>query len=224
MGRAPPGASELGVTQVVKWLGRLVSPALILGSLWYFDANPRILLFTFIFITVVQILQIKWFMHLGRSGRYRPLIETWTRPPTEAETNWAKRYVRMKDAATDLRTLLFLIGTLSLFAFMLAHINREQALDFSFETFIDEVLFALALTAIYLVESLVLRETAMDLDESEAMNFHYGSTRITVLALAVLFAGAGVAFLQMSEREVSPWVIMGPLIVTKHLFESRKGG
>jgi hypothetical protein len=41
MGRAPPGPPELCITQVVKWLGRLVSLTLILGGLWYLDANPR---------------------------------------------------------------------------------------------------------------------------------------------------------------------------------------
>ena len=198
---------------------RLVSLALVLASLYVFDANPRALLFAFILTTLAQVLLVKSFLHWGRTLGFRTFVEGRTRAPTAAETKWARDYVKLENAATSLTSILLLIGGLALFAFMLAHVNQDKELDFNFATFSEEMALAAALTLIYVLETLVLRDTALDLDQPEAVNFHYGSQRITVLAFAVLFAGAAIAFLQATGKEISPWVLMGPLIVLKHGFD-----
>ena len=48
------------------------------------------------------------------------------------ETEWARNYIGMKDAATNLRMLLLLIGMLSFFAFIFAHVDQQKELDFDF--------------------------------------------------------------------------------------------
>lgn len=128
----------------------------------------------------------------------------------------------LENAATTLGSILMLIGGLTFFAFMLAHLDQHKELDFNLATFSEEITFAVALTVIYVLETLILRDAALDLDQPDALNFHYESQRITVLALSVLFAGGALAFVQASGRETSPWVLMGPLIVLKHGFDLRK--
>ena len=201
------------------WLGRLVTLGVVVWSLWYFEANPRVLLFAFILITVAQVVQVKLFYSLARSPRFRSFVISRTRNPTKAESEWAENYVKLQNAATNLPQVLMMIGILTLFAFMLSHVDQHKELDFDFATFAGEMTFALGLTALYIIESLVLGETVMDLDRPPSVNLHYESRRITALALAVLMAGAGIAYLQSTGQGTSPWVIIGPLLVMKYAFD-----
>ena len=116
---------------------------------------------------------------------------------------------------------MMVLAGLSFFAFALTHVDQHKELDFAWPVFVDEMALALGLTLVYVVESLVVGETPIDFDEPAAMNLHYSSRRITVLALAVLLGGGIIVWYQTTGRDVPTWIIAGPLLLLKHLFDQK---
>ena len=61
----------------------------------------------------------------------------------------------------------------------------------------------------------------MDFDEPEVVNLHFSSRRITVLAFAVLMAGGAIVWYQIAGRDVPAWIVAGPLLLFKHVFDQK---
>lgn len=207
-------------------LGNVVSLGAVAASLYWFDAEPRVLFFVFLLTTLAQLVQIHVFLGLAR-GRRAPrvghLLLRCTRPPTPREETWAKSAATQENAAKNFFDFAFLWGALTLFAFILLHVNASKELDFEWGVFAEELALALGLTVIYVVENLFMRETPMDFEQPDMMNFHFSSRRYAVLAFAVLTGGAVVVWLQVTGRNVSAWALTAPLLLWKHGFDLPSG-
>jgi hypothetical protein len=105
------------------------------------------------------------------------------------------------------RTHVVVIAFLATLAFVLVNVNARKELDLDLATLGHDVRWALGPALIYLVQGAVTKTLAMDPRD------------VTILAFAVLSAGAIVAGRQMMGLTSSGWVVLGPLLVFRFLFD-----
>ncbi len=152
-------------------LGSWISLGLVAGSLYWFDADARVLLFAFLITSVFQFVQVEIYLRLARGrqrSRFGSFLLASTRPPTAAEKEWARSAIAQENAMSSFAHFMMVLAGLSFFAFMLTHVNQSKELDFAWPVFVDEIALALGLTLVYVVESLVGGETPIDFVEPDA--------------------------------------------------------
>jgi hypothetical protein len=120
--------------------------------------------------------------------------------------------------STYLVMLLF-IGTL---AFVLTNVDARHKVDVDASDVIRDVSWAGVLAVMYLVEGLMSQAIVIDPSASIETNLGYNNRDLTLLAFAMLGAGAVVVMRQMTGRTSSGWVVLGPLLVFRFLFDLKK--
>jgi hypothetical protein len=122
---------------------------------------------------------------------------------------------RLVGFPTYLVMLLF-FGAL---AFVLTNVNARHELDVDGPAVIRDVGWAGVLAAMYLVEGLMSRTIVIDPAASIETNLGYNNRDLTLLGLAMLGAGAVVVVRQTTGRTSSGWVVLGPLLLFRFLFD-----
>jgi hypothetical protein len=116
-------------------------------------------------------------------------------------------------------TYLIVMAVLSAFAFMLANVGADRELHVDPLDTVDAVSWAIAIGAVYWVNSLLNRVIVIDVRQTLAQNLGYNTREVTVLAMAVLTAGLIVAIRQNMDLGSTGWTVMGPLLGYRFLYE-----
>ena len=119
-------------------------------------------------------------------------------------------------------TYLVILAFLGTLAFVLTNVNARHEIDVDAATLIRDVSWAGVLAAMYLVEGLMSRTIVIDPAASIETNLGYNNRDLTLLAFAVLGAGAVVVVRQVTGRTSSGWVVLGPLLVCRFLFDLKR--
>jgi hypothetical protein len=86
-----------------------------------------------------------------------------------------------------------------------------------------DVQWAAVLGLMYWVQSLASRTIVIDAGASREMNFGYSTRELTVFAVAVLTAGGAVMVRQIAGKPATGWVVLGPLLAFRFLFDLAAG-
>jgi hypothetical protein len=108
---------------------------------------------------------------------------------------------------------------LAAFAFVLANVDQHHELDADLPTVLDDLGWSVRLAAIYWLESLLARTTVLDPLASNEVNLAHNTQEIVVLACATLAAALVVVFRQAHNLGSSGWVLLGPLLAFRALFD-----
>ena len=111
----------------------------------------------------------------------------------------------------------FTMAFLSFLALVLGNVNADHELELNLAQFEKDLQWASALAAVYWVQSLLSRTTVIDPRARWDVNVGYNTREITILALAVLFAGAVVVVRQANDLPASGWAVLGPLFAFRFL-------
>ena len=185
--------------------------------------RPPVLVYQFILAYALRLVTIRLMQQAV--ARNTPALTasmtSLTTPPAPGASSSPLRDERSQRPvgfSTYLVILLFM-GTL---AFVLTNVNARHELDGDAATFVRDVSWAGVLAAMYLVEGLLSRVIVFDPAASIETNLGYNTRDMTLLAFAVLGAGAVVVVRQMAGRTSSGWVVLGPLLVFRFLFDLKR--
>jgi hypothetical protein len=211
----PPG----GPTRTRAILANVIALALTLGTVLLTGMNPRVLLFAFILTYMGQLILLDLLLRIHRrhpsEGTLR-ILRWVTRAPLPGQIP-APLVEEKSGKAQRLGGYLLVWGCLTLFAFILAHVNADRELDFAWPGFAGELAWACLLTAVYLGQDLLARSLVVDFKSSAETNFGYNSSEVGMLGCAVLLAAAFVVVRQSMGAGSSAWVVMGPLVAMRHV-------
>jgi hypothetical protein len=104
-------------------------------------------------------------------------------------------------------------------AFVLANVNQHHEVDVDVATVLEDARWSLRLAAIYWVEGIVARTTVLDPGAPIEVNLGYNTREVVVLAFATLTAGVVVMVRQANGLNRSGWVLLGPLLAFRSLFD-----
>lgn len=125
--------------------------------------------------------------------------------------------------AAGLGAYFAVLAFVAFLAFVLMHVDADRELDVDLATALRDVGGGVLFGALYWSESLAARSILVDPSASRPVNFGYNSREITVLALAALTGGAIVMFRQSAGLPPSGWVIAGPLLAWRFLYDVLAG-
>jgi hypothetical protein len=111
------------------------------------------------------------------------------------------------------------MAVMGLFLFLLANVGPDQKLHVTPGHAMEDLSWALLIAAVYFVNSLLTRAVVIDPAQSLKVNLGYNTREVTVLALSVLAAGVVVMYRQNNDLPQSAWVVMGPLLGFKFLYD-----
>jgi len=115
------------------------------------------------------------------------------------------------------------IAFLAVLTFALSHVNAEREIEIDLASFSNDLRWGLALGLMYWLQSVASRTIVIDPGASREINFGYNSRDLVVFACAVLTAGAVVMVRQIAGRSPSGWVVLGPLLAFRFLFDLSNG-
>lgn len=182
--------------------------------------RPQVLLYAFILTYVAQLFTIEALIHLNRAGspRWKRVARRLTSPPEPGRESYPVTN-ESTGQTTGLSGYLIVTAVFSFFGFMLANVNAERELDLDAETLASDVAWALFVTAVYWAQDLVSQSLVIDFAAPRRVNYGYNTKAVTVLALGVLTAGAVVVVRQELGQDPSGWVVLGPLLAWRTLYD-----
>ncbi len=182
--------------------------------------RPQVLLYAFILTYVAQLFTIETLINLNRTGspRWRRVVRRLTSPPEPGREPYPVTN-ESTGQATGLGGYLFVTAVFSFFGFMLANVNADRELDLDAETLASDMVWALFVTAVYWVQDLASRSLVIDFAAPRRVNHGYNTKAVAVLALGVLTAGAVVVVRQELGQGPSGWVVLGPLLAWRTLYD-----
>ena len=83
--------------------------------------------------------------------------------------------------------------------------------------------WASRLALLYWLQSLLAGTTVIDPDASREVNFGYNTREVTILAFATLTAGLVVVVRQANGLAASGWVLLGPVLAFRFLYDLSAG-
>lgn len=182
--------------------------------------RPQVLLYAFILTYVAQLFTIEALIDLNRAGSpwWKRVVRRLSSPPEPGREPYPVTH-EGTGQATGLGGYLFVTAVFSFFGFMLANVNADRELDLDAETLASDAAWALFVTAVYWVQDLASRSLVIDFAAPRWVNHGYNTKAVTVLALGVLTAGAVVVVRQELGQGPSGWVVLGPLLAWRTLYD-----
>ena len=178
--------------------------------------RPQVLLYAFILDYVLRLTTIA----TVSMPAFRMAMPFITRPP---HANQQSSPVRRGDGPGSVPggfgTYLVLMAALTFFAFVLVHANEDQELSLDLRTFEQDLMWGILLGLVYWSEGLATRSIVIDPTARPETNFGYNTREVTVLALAVLTAGAVVAARQQMGLPASGWAVLAPLLAWRTIYD-----
>ena len=181
--------------------------------------RPQVLLYAFIIDSALRLLTIealtRSFSRQGWLNRMGPLISSLpaggqqSSPFVDEET---KRPIGFGG-------YIVVIAFLAVLTFMLCHVNAEREIEIDLASFSNDLSWGLTLGLMYWLQSVASRAIVIDPRASREINFGYNVRELVVFAFAVLTAGAVVMIRQIAGRPPSGWVVLGPLLAFRFLFD-----
>lgn len=111
--------------------------------------------------------------------------------------------------------MLFVAGV----AFLLANATEARTLEIDPGQLAADLRWGVALGAMYWIQGVASRTITIVPSASLRDNLAYNTRDIVVLAMATLAAGAVVVVRQARQLPASGWVVLGPLLVARFLFD-----
>jgi hypothetical protein len=175
--------------------------------------RPQVLLYAFILDYGFRLATV--YVLSRRAPALAPYLSSLP-PPGNAPTP-----LRYEDSKAPVGWSGYALVTASLaaFAFVLANVNQHRQLDVDLAIVRDDLRWAIRLAAIYWLESLAARSTVLDPRAPNEVNLAYNTQEVVVLAFATLTAGLVVVFRQTHDLGSSGWVLLGPLLAFRSLFD-----
>jgi len=115
------------------------------------------------------------------------------------------------------------VAFLASLAFVLGNVNANHEVDVDLATVLADLRWAVALALMYWIQSLASRSTVIDPTASREINFGYNTRDLMILAFATLTAGAVVVIRQSQKLPASGWVMLGPLLAFRFLYDLTTG-
>jgi hypothetical protein len=75
---------------------------------------------------------------------------------------------------------------------------------------------------VYWFGDMISRNIIIDVDSKREINYGYNNQEVAILAFAVLLGAAAIAFFQMRGKDTTPWLIYGPMLLVKQLYDIRQ--
>lgn len=118
---------------------------------------------------------------------------------------------------------LIVVAMLGALAFVLANVNADHELDLDGATFTRDMGWAIRLAVVYWLQSLLAGTTVIDPAAPREINFGYNTREVTILAFATLTAGMVVVVRQSRGLAASGWVLLGPLLAFRFIYDLSAG-
>jgi len=187
-------------------------------------ARPQVLLYAFIVDYCLRLVTIEALTGQspggrGWSARLAPLISS---PPAAGQTP-VPFVEEQSKRPLGFRGYVVVTAFLAVAAFVLSHVDARHELDVDMRLFWIDVQWAAVLGLMYWVQSLASRTIVIDAGASREMNFGYSTRELTVFAVAVLTAGGAVMVRQIAGKPATGWVVLGPLLAFRFLFDLAAG-
>lgn len=203
----------------------VASLVLVVGLVLYSGQNPRVVVYSIFFESVFRLLTLELFIRV-HEGRALPLLKPHlgrlTSTPLRGQLSLAWTDESSGKEVTLGGYLFWLILVSAAFGFPMLHVDRHGELDITFAVFAREFVWGLGLAMIYWVEDLVGRQIIVKFSLPRGENFGYNAFGFTAVVLAVLIGGTGIAFYPRSWGDPTPWLFCIPLLVFRHLLNSRR--
>jgi hypothetical protein len=206
-------------------LVNLIGLAFVIFGIVLSGTRPQALLYAFILNYLAQLLTLEAMMRVHRrtaSPRVRAVLERLSRRPEPGRESYP---VTEESTGRPARIGGYLVvaAVFALFGFMAANVNAERELDLEAATLGHDLSWACFLTSVYWGQGLILRWLVIDFRAAREVNYGYNTADVAVLALGVLTAGAVVVVRQQLERGPSGWVVLGPLLAWRTLYDISAG-
>jgi hypothetical protein len=181
--------------------------------------RPQVLLYAFIYDCVLRLFTIETltqpFSRYGWLTRVAPLISS---PPADGQQSSPFIDEETK-RPIGFGGYVVVIAFLAVLTFVLSHVNAEREIEIDLTSFSSELRWGLALGLMYWLQSVASRAIVIDPGASREINFGYNVRELVVFAFAVLTAGAVVMIRQIAGRPPTGWVVLGPLLAFRFLFD-----
>ena len=185
--------------------------------------RPQVLLYAFVYDCALRLLTIetltwpvshhRWLVRVAALISSPPADGQQSSPFVDEET---KRPVAFGGYSV-------VIAFLAALTFVLSHVNAGREIEIDVASFSNDLRWGLALGLMYWLQSVASRTIVIDPGASREINFGYNSRDLVVFACAVLTAGAVVMVRQIAGRSPSGWVVLGPLLAFRFLFDLSNG-
>ena len=185
--------------------------------------RPPVLVYQFILAYTLRLVTIRLMQQaLARhSPALTASVAALTMPPAPGELSLPLRD-EVSQKLVGFPTYLVMLLFMATLAFVLTNVNARHEIDVDAGALVRDVSWAGVLAALYLVEGLMSRTIVFDPAASIETNLGYNNRDLTLLGLAMLGAGAVVVVRQMTGRTSSGWVVLGPLLVCRFLFDLKR--
>jgi hypothetical protein len=181
--------------------------------------RPQVLLYAFVIDCALRLLTIEAltprFSCRGRLNRVAPLISS---PPADGQQS-SPFIDEQTKRPIGFGGYVVVTTALAAFAFVLSHVNAQREIEIDLASFSNDLSWGLTLGLMYWLQSVASRTIVIDPGASREINFGYNVRELVVFALAVLTAGAVVMIRQIAGKAPSGWVVLGPLLAFRFLFD-----
>jgi hypothetical protein len=182
--------------------------------------RPPVLVYAFILDYGLRLLTIRLMLRAlaGGTPGMAAGVGYVTRSPAPGESShpFVDEETRQPVAFSVYVVLLLFFGTL---AMVLANVNAQHTLDVDADTLIRDVRWAVSLAGVYWLQAMIAQAIVIDPAASIETNLGYNNHDLTLLAFAMLGAGAVVVTRQIAGTTSSGWVVLGPLLLFRFLFD-----
>ncbi len=203
----------------------LIGLAFVTVGLMRSGQRAQVLVYAFILGYFAQLFTLRAMLAVHRSSRWphakevvsrlsrRPVAERESYPLTHHDTN----------RPAGFGGYVFVMLVMAFFAFMLVNVNADRELDLDARTLAGDLGWALAIAGVYWLMDLASRAIVIDFSAPAAANYGYNTRDLAVIAFAVLTSGAVVVIRQSLKTGASGWVVLGPLLAWRTLYDVLTG-
>jgi hypothetical protein len=182
--------------------------------------RPQVLVYAFVLDYMLRLITIRLMLRTRAGGTSGPAagVAYLTTTPAPGESSFPLRDedTRQLVGFSTYVVIVLFFGTL---AFVLANVNARHKVDVEAAMLVRDVCWAGALALTYWVQGLMSRTIVIDPSASVETNLGYNTRDLTLLAFAVMGAGAVVVSRQIAGSTSSGWVVLGPLLLFRFLFD-----
>lgn len=198
-------------------IGQVFSISIILATFHYTGNDPRVMVYTFVLLALARFTMVEALLALYKwVGLARPYLSYFCSPPrTKAKPNLIYEKGTDKPAGDwgYFGAVIFL-GTIVFF------LIDTQDHDMTLEKWGVAFKWVLIYTTVYWIQDLFNRITIIDFKKQHIVNLAYNMGNVIVLFIAVMIGF--ILFAYFAHGNIppsSPWIIAGPLLVVKHLYD-----
>ena len=197
---------------------------LVVVGVEYYNQNPRIFIYAFLLSYTMKLLTIEGILLIYEERCLpfaKPLLPYISKnPPPGAVSNpfieeTSKKPIKLPGY------LLLMVGAF-IFFILLLHVNKHHELDFKWRNFFIEMGWGCLLGFVWWIGDILSKTIIIDTTAPREINYGYNNREVVILAFAVLLGALAIMIFQMRGKNPTPWVIYGPLLVIKQMYDMRR--